>query len=56
VHPPLALVAHDPLLAVVAEVEVDLLAVEAVGFLLVLLDAVRAEVLDVVVVGQVEFA
>jgi hypothetical protein len=55
VHPLLTLVTHDPLLAIVAEVEVDLLAVEAIGLFLVLLDAVAAEVLDVVLAGQFEF-
>lgn len=52
-HPPLALIAHDPLLAVVGKVEVDLLAVQAEGLFLILLDAVRAEILDVVLVGLV---
>jgi hypothetical protein len=50
VDPPLALVAHDPLLAVVAEVEVDLLAVEAVALLLVLPHACLAKTFNVVLV------
>lgn len=56
VHPALALVAHDPLLAVVAEVEVDLLAVEAEGLLLVLAQAVGTQPLDVIFVGEVVLA
>ena len=54
--PPFALVAHDPLLPVVAEVEVDLLAVEAEALLLVLPQTHLAQVLCVVLVGEVVLA
>lgn len=56
VHPPFALVAHDPFLAVVAAIEVDLLAVQAEGLLLVLAEAVGTQALHVVLVGEVVLA
>ena len=55
-HPPFALVAHDPLLAVVAKVEVDLLAVEAEALLLVLPHAELAQIFGIVLVGEVVLA
>jgi hypothetical protein len=49
-HPSFTLVAHNPLLAVIGKVEVDLFAVETVELLFVLLQALTAEVLDIVLV------
>lgn len=49
-HPSFALVAHNPLLAVIGKVEVDLFAVETVELFFVLLEALAAEVLDIVLV------
>ena len=54
--PPFALVAHDPLLAVVAKIEVDLLAVETKTLLLVLPQAHLAQIFSIVLVGEVVLA
>lgn len=53
-HPPFALVAHDPLLAVISRLEIDLLAVEAVQLFFVLLEALRTQVLNFVLILLVE--
>ena len=49
-HPSFALVTHDPLLSIICGLEIDLLAVEAVKLLFVLLDALRAQILNIVLV------
>lgn len=55
-YPSFTLITHDPLLAVVTEVEVDLLAIQAKGLFLVLTQAIRTQALHVVLMGEVVLA
>lgn len=54
-HPSLTLITHDPFLAIIAEIEVDLFAIKAKGLFFVLTEAIRAEAFHVVLVGKVVF-
>lgn len=54
--PPFTLVAHDPFLAVVGELKIDLFAVKTIKFLLVLFQARSTQVFDVVLVVLIVFS
>ena len=49
-HPSFTLVTHNPLLAIISGLEIDLFAVEAVELLFVLFDALRTQILNIVLI------
>lgn len=56
VDPSLAFVTHDPLLAIIAEIEVDLLAIQTEGLFFVLAETVSTQAFHVVLMGEVVLA
>ena len=54
-HPSLALIAHNPLFPIIAEIKINLFAVETIEIILVLFEALRTKVLYIVLVSLVVF-